>query len=228
MLMPMHTPSPSSSPTDTLPILPLPSRASDVPPSVQAPLPSRASDVPPSVFWQEKKISFLASRSRKIYSLCHVWQVQLVQCGWIIHHIDCAVTFSTYSIINECLALGIAPEQIANKIQVTRAFTPYQILTAVQRVLENPLYQKRAIFVTAVLKQFFDGDVRQDEGLFLFKRLLHVCYQLQNLKVSMMIIDRDHYGSPIFLKMYQSLQKLASHNFYYDEHTKRIQQKRIQ
>lgn len=119
--------------------------------------------------------AFFAARNQRAllrgpgaFVLGHSWLFGLQRLGYRPFVLDCAIRFDVFQVVNAALAAGVSAEETLLQIQVQRAFTPYQILDALQE-------QKHATgFVTFLLapcKQFFDGDVGADEAEFLLKEL---------------------------------------------------------
>ena len=124
--------------------------------------------------------------------------------GITTHTIDCAIRFNTYGIAEEALRLGTPPELIHDKITVTRAFTPYQILDAVQELKKNEV-----VFVLAPAKQFFDGDVAFDEGLFLLQKLVRFFADAHERGVALFVVERPSYAAPAFSTFLSDMKPLT-------------------
>lgn len=140
----------------------------------------------------ERSIAYMTGTSA-IFPLAQVWQTRMAIEGITTHTIDCAIRFNTYGIAEEALRLGTPPELIHDKITVTRAFTPYQILDAVQELKKNEI-----VFVLAPAKQFFDGDVAFDEGLFLIQKLVRFLANAHERGVALFVVEKPSYAAPAF------------------------------
>jgi hypothetical protein len=140
----------------------------------------------------ERSIAYMTGTSA-IFSLAQVWQTRMAIDGIKTHTIDCAIRFNTYAIAEEALRLQIPPESIHDQITVTRAFTPYQILDAVQELKKNEV-----VFVLAPAKQFFDGDVAFDEGLFLIQKLVRFLADAHERGVALFVVEKPSYAAPAF------------------------------
>ncbi|MDH5719996.1 MAG: hypothetical protein OEZ13_05160 [Spirochaetia bacterium] len=168
--------------------------------------PSRVA-LPLSFGFFKEKTPALLTGSSAVFSLAMLWQTHLARKGFLIHNIDCAIRFNTYAIAEEAFRLGFAPELIADSITVTRAFTPYQILDATQRIFHEP---KRLTFILAPCKQFFDGDVAFDEGLYLLEKLVLLFQKMKALKIPLAIIEKNAYSHPVFSSAYAKIKRLSS------------------
>ena len=140
-----------------------------------------------------------------VFSLAQVWQTRMATLGIKTHTIDCAMRFNTYAISDEALRLQVAPESIADSITITRAFTPYQILDAVQELKKNEV-----VFVLAPAKQFFDGDVAFDEGLFLIQKLVRFFANAHERGVALFVVERPSYAAPAFSTFLTDMKPLVA------------------
>ncbi len=140
----------------------------------------------------ERSIAYMTGTSA-IFPLAQVWQTRMAIEGIKTHTIDCAIRFNTYAIAEEALRLEIPPESIHDQITVTRAFTPYQILDAVQELKKNEV-----VFILAPAKQFFDGDVAFDEGLFLIQKLVRFLADAHERGVALFVVEKPSYAAPAF------------------------------
>jgi DNA-binding transcriptional regulator YdaS (Cro superfamily) len=135
-----------------------------------------------------RSVAYLTGIS-DIFPLTQIWQARMAIAGVRTHTIDCAIRFNTYTIAEEALRQSVAPESIADSITVTRAFTPYQILDAVKELKKNEV-----VFVLAPAKQFFDGDVAFDEGLFLIQKLVRFFADAHERGVALFVVERPSYA----------------------------------
>jgi len=162
--------------------------------------------------WDRHGIGLLTGYSG-IYYLSHLWQFSLVQSGYKIHNIDCAIRFDAYAIAEEALKNGISPEDIHDRITVSRCFTPYQILDEVNDIYiqENGLGKKPGLlcFILAPSKQFFDGDVSAEEGRFLLQKLISIFQSFQKKSIPLMIVEKENYNHPAFRTFYAAVQNMA-------------------
>lgn len=134
-----------------------------------------------------RSIAYLTGIS-DIFPLAQIWQTRMAIAGVRTHTIDCAIRFNTYTIAEEALRLGTPPELIHDKITVTRAFTPYQILDAVKELKKNEV-----VFVLAPAKQFLDRDVAFDEGLFLIQKLVRFFADAHERGVALFVVEKPAY-----------------------------------
>jgi hypothetical protein len=139
-----------------------------------------------------------------VFPLVQVWQARMALMGIKTHTIDCAIRFNTYAIAEEALRLGHPPELIHDQITVTRAFTPYQILDAVAELKKNEV-----VFVLAPAKQFFDGDVAFDEGLFLLQKLVRFFADAHCRGVALFVVERPSYAAPAFSTFLSDIRALT-------------------
>ncbi|MDH4199071.1 MAG: hypothetical protein OEV66_01705 [Spirochaetia bacterium] len=158
--------------------------------------------------WNKQGVGLLTGYSG-IFFLSHIWQFYLVRSGYVIHNIDCAIRFDAYAIAEEALGNQIAPEDIHDKITVSRCFTPYQILDETRDVIQtaNP---DRLCFILAPSKQFFDGDVSFDEGSFLLKKLTGLFLDFQKKSIPLMIVEKENYSHHAFRLFYAEIVKMAN------------------
>jgi len=140
----------------------------------------------------DRSIAYMTGTAA-IFPLAQVWQTRMAIEGIKTHTIDCAIRFNTYAVAEEALRLGTPPELIHDKITVTRAFTPYQILDAVQELKKNEI-----VFLLAPAKQFFDGDVAFDEGLFLLQKLVRFLANAHERGVALFVVEKPSYAAPAF------------------------------
>ena len=140
-----------------------------------------------------------------VFSLTQVWQTRMAIAGIKTHTIDCAMRFNTYAISDEALRQQVSPESIADSITITRAFTPYQILDAVQELKKNEV-----VFILAPAKQFFDGDVAFDEGLFLIQKLVRFFANAHERGVALFVVERPSYAAPAFSTFLTDMKPLVA------------------
>ncbi|MCW7493030.1 hypothetical protein ND861_11700 [Leptospira sp. 2 VSF19] len=160
--------------------------------------------------WNQKDLGVLTGE-RGMYRLAHFWQYALVCSGFQVFNLDCAIRFNPFTIAEETRKQNLQPEPFLEQIRVQRAFTPYQILDAIQTILktkeENTIY-----FLLAPCKQFLDGDVKEDEGLFLLNRMLAFIEKFPSENVPLLIIESwtySHKNFQIFFpKLLQTTQNL--------------------
>ncbi|TGK78592.1 hypothetical protein EHQ24_18780 [Leptospira noumeaensis] len=137
--------------------------------------------------WNQRDIGLLTGE-RGMYKLAHYWQYAMVCSGFQVFNLDCAIRFNPFTIAEETRKQNLQPEPFLEQIKVQRAFTPYQILDALKIILntkeENTIY-----FLLAPCKQFLDGDVKEDEGLFLLNRMLELIEKFPGENVPLLIIE---------------------------------------
>jgi DNA-binding transcriptional regulator YdaS (Cro superfamily) len=150
-----------------------------------------------------RSIAYMTGTSAT-FSLSQIWQTRMAIAGIRTHTIDCALRFNTYTISDEALRQQVPPESIADSITVTRAFTPYQILDAVRELKKNEV-----VFVLAPAKQFFDGDVAFDEGLFLIQKLVRFFADAHERGVGLFVVERPSYAAPAFSTFLSEMRPLT-------------------
>jgi hypothetical protein len=138
----------------------------------------------------DRSVAYMTGTSA-IFPLTQVWQTRMAIDGIRTHTIDCAIRFNTYAIAEEALRLGTPPEMIHDKITVTRAFTPYQILDAVRELRKNEI-----VFVLAPAKQFFDGDVAFDDA--------------HERGVALFVVEKPSYAAPAFSTFLSDIKVLVA------------------
>ena len=151
----------------------------------------------------DRSVAYMTG-AQAIFPLIQVWQTRMALAGIRTHTIDCAIRFNTYAIAEEALRQNVAPETIHDHITVTRAFTPYQILDAVQELKRNEV-----VFVLAPAKQFFDGDVAFDEGLFLIQKLVRFFADAHERGVALFVVERPSYAAPAFSTFLSDIRALT-------------------
>ena len=189
------------------------------------------------VWAREQRGLGLLTGERPIYALALGWQVILTMRGYRVHNVDGANRFNVFHLAGECMERGLPVEDVLNSITVQRVFTPYQVLDVVQQIAEDALRKRmqsqrrlaaaranfsersRAsgdvpseletiYFFLAPCKQFFDGDVGEEEGEFLLKRLLGVFGSMARKGLPVLIVERG-YDHPVFQRIYPELERLA-------------------
>lgn len=180
----------------------------------------------------------LLTGERPIFALALGWQVVLALDGYRVHNIDGANRFNVFHLAGECMERGLPVEDVLNTITVQRVFTPYQVLDVVSQVAEDAARTSRdaqpsrdvdssrrvdrstrsagdssahdtVYFFLSPCKQFFDGDVGEEEGEFLLKRLLGVFRYMARKSLPVMIVERA-YDHPVFQRLYPELEALAA------------------
>lgn len=153
--------------------------------------------------WNQRDLGLLTGE-RGMYRLAHFWQYALVCSGFQVFNLDCAIRFNPFTIAEETRKQNLQPEPFLEQIRVQRAFTPYQILDAIQTILntkeENTIY-----FLLAPCKQFLDGDVKEDEGLFLLNLMLQLIKKFPGENVPLLIIESWTYSHKNFQNFFPKL-----------------------
>ncbi|PJZ45631.1 hypothetical protein [Leptospira brenneri] len=146
--------------------------------------------------WNQRDIGLLTGE-RGMYKLAHFWQYAMVCSGFQVFNLDCAIRFNPFTIAEETRKQNLQPEPFLEQIRVQRAFTPYQILDALKEIMtskdDNTIY-----FLLAPCKQFFDGDVKDDEGLFLLNLMLQLIEKFPDANLPLLIIESWTYSHKNF------------------------------
>nr|WP_100764917.1 hypothetical protein [Leptospira ellisii]PJZ93365.1 hypothetical protein CH379_08215 [Leptospira ellisii] len=162
----------------------------------------------PLLSWERNGLGILTGKSG-IYRLALQWEYAFAVSGFKIFNLDCAIRFNPFVITAETRKRRVHPESLLENILVQRAFTPYQILDSLraisERKSENTIY-----FLLAPCKQFFDGDVQEDEGRFLLHRMLAILQELQTERFPILVVESLHYSHPTFENFFPKLAETAS------------------
>jgi hypothetical protein len=143
----------------------------------------------------------LTGPSAGVFGLCHDWMFQLYHKGYQIFAIDCAIRFHVFRLAELSLASGIPVEETLLKIQVQRAFTPYQILDSLHEIRLHEGSQT-IVFLMAPFKQFFDGDVANDEAEFLLEKLNRL---VRTFETPILVAEKDSYKHSSFERAHNQL-----------------------
>jgi hypothetical protein len=100
--------------------------------------------------------------------LAHEWMTYFLYRGEKLHVLDCAIRLKPYLLAESTKGMD---SFVLHQISVQRAFTPYQLLDAVQSLLSSEEELDKIYFFLAPSKQFFDGDVQKEERIFLLEQL---------------------------------------------------------
>lgn len=150
------------------------------------------------------RVALLKGASSSIIDISHLWIADLVFQNLRILVIDCAVRFDVFRLVDESLRRNKNPDLLLSSVLVQRVFTPYHILESVA------LAEKDSCYITVLLtplKQFFDGDVGYDEGLFLLKRLIQ---RLKRAKSIFLVVEKSKYCHPSFDVIFPQLESISS------------------
>ncbi|TGK31769.1 hypothetical protein EHQ12_01635 [Leptospira gomenensis] len=162
----------------------------------------------PILSWERSGIGILTGKSG-IYRLALQWEYAFAVSGFKIFNLDCAIRFNPFVITAETRKRNVPPESLLENILVQRAFTPYQILDSLRAIsAQNP--KNTIYFLLAPCKQFFDGDVQEDEGRFLLQRMLSILQELQSERFPILVVESLHYPHPTFENFFPQLIQTAS------------------
>ncbi|TGN03427.1 hypothetical protein [Leptospira dzoumogneensis] len=161
----------------------------------------------PVLGWSRDNVGLLTGR-QGIYKLALLWEYAFAVSGFQVFNLDCAIRFDVFTITEETRKRRVSPEALLEKILVQRAFTPYQILDSVREIYsstkENTIY-----FILAPCKQFFDGDVQDDEGLFLLEKLVILLERMRAKRIPIVLVESTKYTHPTFQKIFPKLVELS-------------------
>ncbi|TGK44111.1 hypothetical protein [Leptospira andrefontaineae] len=161
----------------------------------------------PVLGWSRDNVGLLTGR-QGIYKLALRWEYAFAVSGFQVFNLDCAIRFDVFTITEETRKRRVSPEALLEKILVQRAFTPYQILDSLKEIYtstkENTIY-----FILAPCKQFFDGDVQDDEGLFLLEKLVLLLERMRSRQIPIVLVESTKYTHPNFQKIFPKLVSLS-------------------
>ncbi len=141
-------------------------------------------------------LSGLLTGQAGVFAAAFTWQTELASRGLRVNNIDCAMRFNAFALADEAMARGLQPEGLLHEIRVRRAFTPYQTLDALHEILEREAARREFHFFLAPCKQFFDGDVNQDEGAFLLNKLFSLIASMRAESIPMIFVERTAHSNP--------------------------------
>ncbi|AOP35929.1 hypothetical protein A0128_05435 [Leptospira tipperaryensis] len=162
----------------------------------------------PVLSWNRKGLSMLTGMSG-IYHLALQWEYAFAVSGFKVFNLDCAIRFDPFVITEETRKRRIPPESLLENILVQRAFTPYQILDALKTISKNKT-PDTIYFILAPCKQFFDGDVQEDEGRFLLDKMLLILENIHSLDIPILVIESMKYKHPTFQNFFPKLAAASS------------------
>ncbi|EMY78037.1 hypothetical protein LEP1GSC060_1855 [Leptospira weilii serovar Ranarum str. ICFT] len=157
----------------------------------------------PILSWERKGLGMLTGMSG-IYNLALHWEYAFAVSGFKIFNLDCAIRFNPFVITEETRRRRVPPETLLENIFVQRAFTPYQILDALQSIALRK-ETEMIFFLLAPCKQFFDGDVQEDEGRFLLDKMLLILERLHAMEMPVLVIESMKYTHPTFQAFFPRL-----------------------
>lgn len=137
------------------------------------------------------------------FTLSHRWACDYLSQKKKVFLIDCAIRLQMDTIVH--LLPAPVEEHLAQLI-IQRAFTPYQILDAINRASSSQVNYDLYVLL-APAKQFFDGDVGDQECAFLLKVLLAKLFHFPKQK-KILITERESYGHAQYPRFRHQLQKI--------------------
>lgn len=130
--------------------------------------------------------------------LSHSLLVDFCAQGQEIHILDCAIRFRAYDIAEATKGYNFP---ILHRINIQRAFTPYQLLDFINNILDesdNDIVLSRLYIFLAPSKQFFDGDVKDDERKHLLMKLAEKFGTMKSLGFRFLISESIKKSDPIY------------------------------
>lgn len=155
--------------------------------------------------WDRSDFGVLTGESGA-FTLAHKWISHLLIQDNRVHIIDCAIRFDVFKIIDEATLFEFNADEILDKGSIQRAFTPYQILDVTKDILKNFRNGQNEIYmILAPCKQFFDGDVGEEEGFFLLNKLISVFCEICKRQIPFLVIETKKYRSKTFGTLFPEL-----------------------
>jgi hypothetical protein len=154
--------------------------------------------------WSGEGIALLRGDSAPLGEVSHRWMAHLAMRGRRIFVVDCAIRLNLFRLVDEAVLHDVNPDALLASIFVQRLFTPYHILEALTEAEQDR--SRDVTFLLAPMKQFFDGDVGEEEGLFLLERFVS---RLGRTRHPFLIIEKDHYPHPSFAPIFPKLEALS-------------------
>ena len=154
-----------------------------------------------------------------IFSLIHTWVSSYLAAGKTVFILDCAIRLQMDTMIH---LLPQPLEHYLRKLVIQRAFTPYQILDAVQNFYQvSRPYDLYVILAPA--KQFFDGDVGNEECGYLLGILAKKIYQLP-ASTKIIIVEKEKYSHVQFPRFSHRLQQAVTQFWHLNPENKLVYQ----
>lgn len=156
--------------------------------------------------WQPRRVAMLTG-THGTMQVSHLWMAHLAMRHKPVYVVDCAIRFNVFAIADELLKRDQQVEPILENILIRRDFTPYQLLTTMQEIIADP--GPYIYFFLSPTKQFFDGDVGQQEGLFLLQKMLRLLQRMQSKNIPVVLVEKPGYRHANFRFIFSQLLKLA-------------------
>jgi len=167
-------------------------------------------------YWTRDGLGVLTGTA-PIFHLAHSWIALFLATNYQVHVIDCAIRFNVYRLIDEGNKLSFDIHELLMIGKVQRAFTPYQILDACNSILKEKRNPNKVYFILAPCKQFFDGDVKEQEGYFLLNKLISVFASIQEKGIPFLAVESPKYKNKTFQLLFPILSGLANTKWEYDK-----------
>lgn len=174
---------------------------------------STKTDIRPSIrdaveLWNLDSVAVLTGES-KVFPLAHIWMLRHHIIGRRVRVIDCAIRFDSNNLVDEIYRQDLSVDSVLFEIDIRRAFTPYQILDALYEVLSNGDGQREVFYLLAPFKQFFDGDVADDEAAYLLHMLNERLAKIGRQGIPIMTVEKSNYQHRAFGAAFHQLRNLG-------------------
>lgn len=167
-------------------------------------------------YWTRDGLGILTGTA-SIFPLVHSWIALFLATNYQVHVVDCAIRFNVYRLIEEGNKLSLDIHKLLMTGKVQRAFTPYQILDVCDSILTEKFNPNKVYFILAPCKQFFDGDVKEQEGYFLLNQLITVFDNIQKKGIPFLVVESPKYKNKTFQLLFPILLELANTKWKYDK-----------
>ncbi|TGL49579.1 hypothetical protein EHQ61_14200 [Leptospira wolffii] len=161
----------------------------------------------PVLAWDRQGLGLLTGKEG-IYRLALRWEYAFAVSGFQVFNLDCAIRFNPFIITEETRRRRVSPEALLEKILIQRAFTPYQILDSLKEISRS-IRANTVYFLLAPCKQFFDGDVQEEEGRYLLEKLILILGLMQSQRIPLIVVESTKYSHPSFQAIFPKLLGLA-------------------
>jgi predicted ATP-dependent serine protease len=125
--------------------------------------------------FRSAQVTLLESDNRYVSSLLHLLCVRAVSVfGEEVVWIDGGNSINPYAISSLCKRLGLDKREVLSSINVSRAFTAYQLVTLIDEKLEEQVEGRSpsTVIVSSITEMFLDKDMKWMESHQLLRRCL--------------------------------------------------------
>jgi len=148
---------------------------------------------------------------KEAHPTSHELVADLAEAGVAVHVLDGVGMFNVFRIAEEA---RLSEFHVLHRIFVQRAFSPFQILDTIgewiERHKEIEVKSRFYVFLNPS-KQFFDGDVKQEDREYLLPILAKQFQTLRSLGFRFAISESKQWDRPEYQKFFQSLQREGVH-----------------